>query len=484
MTATMPFLNGSESFQPVCADGLPIYRLDCAEYAAFYAPGCLCVVGLADAERFETTISLSNASLEAEPEQEIEWAGELWRRADSAVAHASRRREGVFNPECLTLYMNNECNLRCVYCHSDPAQVSSDRLDLATIIAAAELVAENCRDSGLPLYIVFHGGGEPTLHRERVESAMSHVEAVARKYGVELFRYVATNGFMSEEKAVWLGKLFDLIGLSCDGPADIHDRQRIRWDGQGTLHVLERTARILREEGCRLHARTTITRASVRCQAKVADYICRQLTPEEIHFEPVYLGGRTHAASGLDSRYADEFVTHFLEARAVARGYGVDLLTSGSRPGALHGPYCNVFRNVINLVPEDQSGGEGAAVASACFKLTDAAQIHQRGASIGTLDRETGRFRIDHHRVQALCERLDAALPECVNCFNRFHCARECPDRCPLDDNDDGAEARTPGFRCKAQKAIALALLGETADRLWCATRTEGIVGPHGTTII
>jgi pyruvate-formate lyase-activating enzyme len=480
MTTAPSARHGGGSFRQVCVAGLPIYRLDCAEYAAFYAPGCLCVVDLAHAERFESTISPPKTPLAAE--QGMDWAGELWRRAELAMAQASRWREGVFRPECLTLYMNNECNLRCVYCHTDPVPGPADRLDLATIAAAAEVVAENCSERGRPFYIVFHGGGEPTLHRERVERAMDRICAVASEHEVVPFRYIATNGVMSEEKAAWLAHRFDLIGLSCDGPADIHDKQRVRWDGQGTLHILERTAHVLHEEGCHLHVRTTITRASILRQAEIADYVCQQFSPEEIHFEPVYFGGRANAATSFDARYADEFATHFLEARAVARGYGVDLLSSGSRPGTLHGPYCNVFREVVNLVPGDGSTDGRTAVATACFKLTEAAQIHERGAGIGTLDRETGRFRIDHRRLRALCERLDATLPECDGCFNRYHCARECPDRCPLDDGAGLPETWRPGFRCQVQKAIASALLLETAERLWSEAVTKGAEGPHGTT--
>jgi len=65
---------------------------------------------------------------------------------------------GTFLPECLTLYMNNECNLRCVYCHTDPTSQPAARLELDTIAAAGEVVAENCRKKNRPFYVVFHGG--------------------------------------------------------------------------------------------------------------------------------------------------------------------------------------------------------------------------------------------------------------------------------------------------------------------------------------
>jgi len=503
MSAMFPLLAAAETFEPVRAASLPVWRWDCAEYAMFYAPGYLCVVDQQDAEQFEATIatafthpsghqivgqacSLASLSsghqlaeqavgLQARPtassqilqcvryqqSQGVDWGAELRLRAEWAITEANRRREEPFSPECLTLYMNNECNLRCVYCYADPSPKPASRLGMEEITTAAEVVAENCRKKGHPFYIVFHGGGEPTLHREQVDRAMSRLMAVASAHGVQLFRYVATNGVMSEQKARWLAHRFDLVGLSCDGPADIQNNQRPRWSGGATSHILERAAHILREEGCRLHVRTTIAGATLHRQAEIADYLCQRFSPEEIHFEPVYLGGRTGGATGLGAHQAGEFVTHFLQARELARKHGVALLSSGSRPGSIHGPYCHVFRHVLNLVP----GG----VATACFKVTDAVRVREKGAVIGALNTETGRFEIDHFRVQELCRQLDATPPECAGCFNRYHCARECPDYCPLDDASFGADLPEPGFRCQVQKALTYATLRETAERLWSA---------------
>jgi hypothetical protein len=61
-------------------------------------------------------------------------------------------------------------DLHCTYCYADPSPSPTPRLELRTIAAAAERVAESCRQKNLPFYTVFHGGGEPTLHPERVNT--------------------------------------------------------------------------------------------------------------------------------------------------------------------------------------------------------------------------------------------------------------------------------------------------------------------------
>ena len=75
-------------------------------------------------------------------------------------------------------------------------------------------------------------------------------------------------------------------------------------------------------------------------------------------------------------------------------------------------------------------------------------------------------------------------MPECADCFNRYHCARECPDQCPLDCDPDRGQSLEPGFRCQVQKATALAMLRETADRLWAELRASQRQEPHGTAIV
>ena len=459
--------------------GLPIFRQDSPDYSIFYAPGYLCVVSLRDAGQFEAMV-LDSASGSTTGEM-VRISARLRQKAEAAIQAQQHEMEEPFSPECLTLYMNSACNLSCVYCCSDPSPSPSARLEMEEIAAAAAIVAENCRRKGRPFYAVFHGGGEPVLHRERVEQALAVLDSTTSAHKVGLFRYVATNGIMSAEKAGWLARRFDLVGLSCDGPADIQNRQRPRWDGRGTSHILERTAHILREEGCRLHVRATITPSTLHRQAEIVAYICQQISPEEIHFEPVYLGGRTTAAGRIGRHHAGQFVTHFLEAQEIARQHGVPVLCSGTRPGSIHGPYCHVFRHVLNLVP----GG----VATACFKIADAVQVRRKGLVIGELNPETGRFEIDHCRVHELRQQLGATLPECADCFNRYHCVRECPDYCPLDNGaHPSLDLSEPAFRCQVHKALAYATLREVADSLWStalARKLEGDAGnTHGTAIL
>lgn len=420
---------------------LPVWRRNASEYALFYTPGYVCAVDRAEADHFEEQIR---------PAAAIPEARELWQRARAAVAAAQHQQEEPFCPECLTLYLNNECTLRCRYCYAAPSIRAGLRLEEGVVAAAAEQVAANCFKKGLPFHIVFHGGGEPTRHPERVRSLLERLDAIAARYNVSQFRYIATNGVISEATAVWLAEHFDLIGLSCDGPPEIQNTQRPQHHGQGSAHIVERTVRILHAQGRPFHIRTTITAQTLHRQAEIATYLCQELEPAAIHFEPVYSGGR---AVAIEPDQAASFVTHFLEAQQVACDYAIPLSFSGCRPREVHGPYCHVFRQVLNLVP----GG----AATACFKITTAKDAQQRGVAIGAPLKDAS-FTIDSARVDELRQRLGALPPACADCFNRYHCARGCPDYCPLDGADG-----VGSFRCRVQKSLTEAMLEKAAQRLW-----------------
>lgn len=429
------------------ATGLPIFRQEFADHVLFYAPGYLAVTPLGWADSFEQ--ELASPTFGRWPD-----ADKLRRHAATAQTHWAKHLTTPFTPVCLTLYLHNECNLNCSYCYAMPSVGEGLRLDLPTIRAAALLVAKNCRAQGRPFTVVFHGGGEPSLHRQLVDEALSVLDEVAAEHGLVLFRYIATNGVMSSSKAAWLASRFDLIGLSCDGPTMIQGQQRPLRDGENSLPLVERTARIVREAGRTLHVRVTVTPASLEQLGEIARFVCEELRPKEIHIEPVYQAGRARREGCFEAEQAEAFVTRFLQGRNIARQHGIDWKTSGSRPGEIHGPYCQILRDVLQVVP-----GSGATT---CFKTGEVEEAQKQEALIGQLDGDSGKFIIDQARIQSLRYRLAAEAPQCSECFNRYHCARTCPDECPL------MEAISPvSFRCAAQKMLVAAQLQEVAAELW-----------------
>lgn len=439
---------------------IPIYRYDSTEYSLFYAPGYLAAVKKEQAGLFEEQLFDANSSNKSDE------GTKLLHYAQAAQQKLTSLHSSSFSPVCLTLYLNNECNLHCVYCYSNPSAQSGTQLSIETIQAGASLVAKNCRDQDLPLTVVFHGGGEPTLNWNLVDQALEKLEKVASKNEIPLFRYSATNGVMSKEKAELLADRFDLIGISCDGPLSIQEEQRPLIGGGESSSSLERTAEVIRKSGKPLHVRVTITPNTFGRQAEIAEYICQKLGPQEIHVEPVYSSERMGSRIWRGGKeQADSFVDEFVKARKFARRYKVRWMTSGSRLFDIHGPYCNIFRDVLNLVP----GG----IATACFKTVSMDQIAEKSTRTGSMDIKEEKFNVDHSNVLRLKKILSKSPEKCRVCVNYYHCARLCPDRCPLNE-----EASNQDWRCRIQVKLSENDLLEMGDILvQKARRKEDFAG-------
>jgi uncharacterized protein len=448
------------------AGGLPIFRRkisgdESRGPALYYAPGYVTRAsgeGRTALER-EITRSAIDSGYTA-----YGAAALLLRHAREAQARWREMLSAPFQPLCLTVYPTSRCNLRCTYCYAaaDGGETSQE-LSIEAVRDAARIVAGNCRMLGRPFTLVVHGGGEPTFAPSALEATLQAVTETAALYRLPLFKYIATNGVMPLSRARWLARTFDLVGLSCDGPGEIQDRQRPLASGKSSTPYVERTADILHEAGKHFNVRVTLTPETIDRQEEIVAYICARLRPQEIHIEPVYRGGRANAGLGTnDAELAQRFVEHFLHAQNTALESGARLVYTGARPAEIHGPYCQVLRGVLNLVPGGGGGNASAGTASACFKLSDAAQVRRLGASVGNIGEEG--FAIDYEHVLAMRRSLGSTPPACLGCFNRFHCARACPDDCPLEQG--GAHDPFNTFRCMVQMRLAEAEIESAADEL------------------
>lgn len=451
---------GDPGFSSLASIRAPIFRRDQSTHTSFYAPGYLAVVASTRADEFESTLRESPASLHPV-------AASLLHHAEWAEASHAANLTQPFEPVCLTIYPGSQCNLRCTYCYASPSRARAQRLDSSAIRTAGEYVIANCLKRGVPFTTVFHGGGEPGLFRDLIDRALDELGETAAAEGVAIFRYVATNGVLPAARARWLAQRFDTVGLSCDGPERFQSVQRPTWSGGSTTPCVERTAKVVRSQGTPLHVRVTITSRTLLHQGEITQYLCERLRPDEIHIEPLYVGGRAGSRASLLPEQATTFVDGFVQARGVAAAFGIPVQTSGSRLSEIHGPYCNVLRDVLQVVP----GG----VATTCFKTGNAAEAVTQRTTLGGCGNDGNALTLDIGRITRLRGLLSRWPAGCQDCFNRFHCTHGCPDSCPLDPKADASE-----FRCQVQMMLARRALDALAEATWKDARRDqdrGIVG-------
>jgi coproporphyrinogen III oxidase-like Fe-S oxidoreductase/sulfatase maturation enzyme AslB (radical SAM superfamily) len=447
---------------------LPIFRIDSPLRCVLYTPSHLAVVASSEADAiFEAWNSKAYRESKAMPKAVAHW---LKQKAQAAVAQRAAFIESPFAPECLTIYLSSRCNLNCSYCYAAHSRsqlraagrVGLPVLDPRWVEQAACQVAKNCLRKKKPFWLVIHGGGEPTLNWERLQEIVAITRHTARQLDLSWSGGIATNGVLPEQQARWLARHFNAIGLSCDGPPDIQDRQRPLVNGKGSSLWVQRSAGTMAGQGARITARATITPDTMCRQVEIVDYLCRVIGADEIRFEPAYFL-ELRGLAAFKPQDAPIFIQHFLEARRRAGRLGHSLSFSGVRPKELHGPFCQTLRQVLQLTPDGSIG--------ACFLCTDGRQTLNQRAVIGRWMPEYDRFVLDHARIETLNRQINRISDRCRDCFNHMHCSRGCPDVCAADIRPNSQESFSAEFRCQVNRGLALALILESAEEILAARK-------------
>jgi sulfatase maturation enzyme AslB (radical SAM superfamily) len=438
----MNAFHGQPVFSPL--NGLPstLFRGSLDGWVLYYAPKYLAWTRPEDSFAFEYSLREKNFP---------PCGKELLDAADRAAADYASLVQDPFTPHCLTLYLNEACNLCCVYCFASAGVEKPVSLSMGAIQAALRLVADHCAERGLPLTIGFHGGGEPTLSFPQIRKSLAYANRISSEKGVGVYSYISTNGVMSEEKADWLAENITQVSLSCDGMEAIQAYNRPLKDGRSSLAFVVRSAKRIMSAGKTLQLRVTLKPQDIEVQPEIAAYLCEMFHPNRIHVELVYRGGR--ADRGLMLGHADiqQFLDAFITARNVAAKYGCKWILSGSRPNEIHMAYCHPFRQVLNLVPGD--------VASACFKVVNLDQAASQNLVIGRYDAHTDQFRVDDEHIQSF--RSNYEIPDkCSKCFLAYQCSQCCPDACPANHAEDDSPL------CEIAQRLAIQAIGELAAQI------------------
>jgi len=181
------------------------------------------------------------------------------------------------------------CNLDCTYCFflSKEALYPDDRqrMSEATLEAYIRQLLESHRT---PTVTVAWQGGEPTLMG--LDFFKRSVEFVAkyRRPGQAVEYTFQTNGVLLDDAWCAFLKEHDfLVGLSVDGPREIHDAYRVDRGGQGTFARVMEGWRCLRRHGVAYNILCTVNAANGDHGRRVYSFFRDELQAEWIQFIPI-----------------------------------------------------------------------------------------------------------------------------------------------------------------------------------------------------
>jgi uncharacterized protein len=182
------------------------------------------------------------------------------------------------------------CNLDCKYCFylsketlpkgPGTGQMSDETLDL--------FIQQYIQGVTGPEVVFSWQGGEPTL---RGLDFFRRVVALQKKYvkpGQRVENDLQTNGvLLDEEWTAFLKENRFLVGLSIDGPRELHDKFRVNKGGAPTFDKVMAAANMLRKHGVRFNTLTCVHRFNASRPLDVYRFLRNELDSKYVQFIPI-----------------------------------------------------------------------------------------------------------------------------------------------------------------------------------------------------
>ena len=176
--------------------------------------------------------------------------------------------------------IGSACNLDCTYCyylhkegllHQSAAPRMSDDM-LARHIR--QYVEAQTGDE-----VVFSWqGGEPTILGLAFFRKIVALQALHKKPGQRVENDLQTNGtLLDADWAVFLKQHNFLVGLSCDGPARLHDHYRVTKGGKPTHAKVVAAARLLKQHRVPFSVLCVVNRENAKYPLDVYRFLTREL---------------------------------------------------------------------------------------------------------------------------------------------------------------------------------------------------------------
>jgi uncharacterized protein len=196
------------------------------------------------------------------------------------------------SPPCFHLLAKpsgSTCNIDCKYCFflSKEALYPNDkhRMSEATLETYIRQLLESHRT---PEVTVAWQGGEPTLMK--LDFFRRSVELVEkyRRPGQVVQHTFQTNGILLDDDWCAFFKEHDfLIGLSVDGPREVHDAYRVDRGGKGTFDRVMQGWRQLRRHGVEFNILCTVNAANEKHGRTIYRFFRDELGTKWIQFIPI-----------------------------------------------------------------------------------------------------------------------------------------------------------------------------------------------------
>lgn len=174
------------------------------------------------------------------------------------------------------------CNLDCNYCFYNKQTRGKKIMSLEIL---EMVIKEACEHNKGDVIFIWHGG-EPLLAGIAFYQKAFELQERYRKPSQRIINSIQTNGTLINDR--W-GNIFKqrdvIVGISLDGPKDLHDKHRHFSDGKGSFEKIMCGIEFLRSSGVDFAVISVVTQETIEASNEVLNFLISQ-NPMWINFVP------------------------------------------------------------------------------------------------------------------------------------------------------------------------------------------------------
>lgn len=169
-----------------------------------------------------------------------------------------------------------DCNLRCAYCfYLDRAQLYPETHVHRMSDEVLERMISSFMKTEQAQYSFGWQGGEPTLMGLDFFKRVTELQQKHGRSGTCVANGLQINGMLLDDDfAGHLARYNFLVGISLDGPAEIHDRYRRFADGQGSHARVMKAVDTMKRHGVEYNILTLVNNINVKRPRDIYQYLC------------------------------------------------------------------------------------------------------------------------------------------------------------------------------------------------------------------
>ena len=181
------------------------------------------------------------------------------------------------------------CNLDCTYCyylHKEQLLGSKSKFHISDEILESH-IRQYIEGQDGPEVVFTWQGGEPTLLGIEFFAKAIELQKRHKRPNQQIVNDLQTNGtLLDSDWARFLRQNDFLVGLSIDGPKELHETYRVAKNGSPTFDKVFAAGELLHKHQVRFNTLTVINRVTARRPLDIYRFLRREVRPYQIQFLP------------------------------------------------------------------------------------------------------------------------------------------------------------------------------------------------------